>query len=239
MTIQDWGVTFDELEPHYDEFEYLCGTSGQAGNLKGAIQDGGNPFEGPRSRPYPTPPLKQGYGHMLFAEAAQAARLQAVSAAGRQPVAVLHQSARRHARAMHLLRLLRMVRLRQLFQGQPADHDPAGAAAQIEFRRRAPSARSRASISIARARWATGVTYVDASGAEIEQPADLVILCAFQLFNVQLLLLSGHRQALRSAIPAKARSGATSRIRPCRRRSASSTRTNTISIRSSRPARSA
>jgi gluconate 2-dehydrogenase alpha chain len=38
---------------------------------------------------------------------------------------------------------------------------------------------------------ATGVTYVDTSGEEWEQPADLVILCAFQLFNVQLLLLSG------------------------------------------------
>ena len=38
---------------------------------------------------------------------------------------------------------------------------------------------------------ATGVTYVDASGEEWEQPADLCLLCAFQLFNVQLLLLSG------------------------------------------------
>ena len=40
-------------------------------------------------------------------------------------------------------------------------------------------------------KWATGVTYVDSSGTEWEQPADLVLLCAFQLFNVQLLLLSG------------------------------------------------
>jgi len=38
---------------------------------------------------------------------------------------------------------------------------------------------------------ATGVTYVDSSGSEVEQPADLVLLCAFSLFNVQLLLLSG------------------------------------------------
>src|SRR5262249_38433890 len=30
MTIQDWGVTYEELEPHYDKFEYLCGTSGKA-----------------------------------------------------------------------------------------------------------------------------------------------------------------------------------------------------------------
>jgi gluconate 2-dehydrogenase alpha chain len=38
---------------------------------------------------------------------------------------------------------------------------------------------------------ATGVTYVDVEGEEWEQPADLVLLCAFQMFNVRLLLLSG------------------------------------------------
>ncbi|MDI6937054.1 GMC family oxidoreductase, partial [Serratia sp. Se-PFBMAAmG] len=37
---------------------------------------------------------------------------------------------------------------------------------------------------------ATGVTYIDAQGNEVEQPADLVILSAFQLHNVRLLLLS-------------------------------------------------
>ncbi|MEA3195995.1 MAG: gluconate 2-dehydrogenase alpha chain, partial [Gammaproteobacteria bacterium] len=38
---------------------------------------------------------------------------------------------------------------------------------------------------------ATGVTYVDENGAEVEQPADMVILSAFQMHNVRLLLLSG------------------------------------------------
>ena len=41
MTIQDWGVTYDDLEPYYDRFEYLCGISGQAGNVNGPIHDGG------------------------------------------------------------------------------------------------------------------------------------------------------------------------------------------------------
>jgi gluconate 2-dehydrogenase alpha chain len=36
----------------------------------------------------------------------------------------------------------------------------------------------------------TGVTFVDSSGQEWEQPAELVILSAFALFNVQLLLHS-------------------------------------------------
>jgi gluconate 2-dehydrogenase alpha chain len=38
---------------------------------------------------------------------------------------------------------------------------------------------------------ATGVTFVDAGGVEWEQPAELVVLCAYTVFNVQLLMLSG------------------------------------------------
>src|SRR6202140_5310214 len=57
MTIQDWGISYAELEPYYDRFEYTAGISGKAGNLRGAIQPGGNPFEAPRAREYPLPPL--------------------------------------------------------------------------------------------------------------------------------------------------------------------------------------
>src|ERR1700761_3792292 len=71
MTIQNWGITYDELEPYYDRFEYLCGTSGQAGNLRGQIMEGGNPFEGARSRPYPPPAQAQPFSHALFGKAAR------------------------------------------------------------------------------------------------------------------------------------------------------------------------
>jgi gluconate 2-dehydrogenase alpha chain len=37
---------------------------------------------------------------------------------------------------------------------------------------------------------ATGVTFIDKDGVEWEQPADLVILAAYTIFNVQLLMLS-------------------------------------------------
>ena len=40
-------------------------------------------------------------------------------------------------------------------------------------------------------RRATGVTYIDAQGRTVYQPADLVVLCAYQLNNTKLLLLSG------------------------------------------------
>ena len=38
---------------------------------------------------------------------------------------------------------------------------------------------------------ATGVTYIDASGRELEQPADLVVLATYTFNNVRLLLVSG------------------------------------------------
>jgi gluconate 2-dehydrogenase alpha chain len=70
MTIQDWPVSYDELEPHYDRFEKLCGVSGQAGNLGGARIAGGNPFEGPRSENYPNRPIKTAVAPAMFGAAA-------------------------------------------------------------------------------------------------------------------------------------------------------------------------
>ena len=37
MTIQDWGITYAELEPYYDKFEYTAAVSGKAGNIGGRI----------------------------------------------------------------------------------------------------------------------------------------------------------------------------------------------------------
>src|SRR5437879_2520199 len=70
MQLQDWGVSYDELEPYYDKFEYLCGVSGKAGNLRGQKIDGGNVFEGPRQREYPNPPMIRSHAGALFEKAA-------------------------------------------------------------------------------------------------------------------------------------------------------------------------
>jgi len=47
--LQDWGITYDELEPYFNKFEYTAGISGEDNN----------PFWGKRSQPYPTPPMKK------------------------------------------------------------------------------------------------------------------------------------------------------------------------------------
>src|SRR5215470_14535008 len=71
MTIRDWGITYAELEPYYERFEYTAAVSGKAGNLKGKVQPGGNPFEAPRARDYALPPLTQIHASRMFADAAQ------------------------------------------------------------------------------------------------------------------------------------------------------------------------
>ncbi|MDB6169600.1 MAG: family oxidoreductase [Verrucomicrobia bacterium] len=68
MPVQDWGVTYDELEPYHDLFERLFGVSGQAGNLRGQILAGGNPFEAPRRNPYPQAPLEATEAGLMFKE---------------------------------------------------------------------------------------------------------------------------------------------------------------------------
>src|SRR5215467_10639526 len=57
-TVEDWPVSYDDLEPFYDTVEYTLGVSGKAGNFQGRIDPSGNIFEGPRRREYPMPPLR-------------------------------------------------------------------------------------------------------------------------------------------------------------------------------------
>jgi gluconate 2-dehydrogenase alpha chain len=66
MSIQDWGITYDELEPYYDRFEKMAGIAGKAGNLAGKLIPGGNVFEGPRSHEYPVVPQPDSHAGSLL-----------------------------------------------------------------------------------------------------------------------------------------------------------------------------
>jgi len=58
-TLEDWPLTYDELEPYYDRIEYEIGVSGKAGNIQGRLDPSGNVYEGPRQREYPMLPLRE------------------------------------------------------------------------------------------------------------------------------------------------------------------------------------
>ena len=70
-SLADWPLSYADLEPFYDRAEYELGVSGKAGNLQGRKIDGGNPFEAPRRREYPLPPLFVDQAGALFDAAAR------------------------------------------------------------------------------------------------------------------------------------------------------------------------
>jgi gluconate 2-dehydrogenase alpha chain len=190
LSIQDWGVSYEELEPFYDQFEYLAGVSGKAGNLNGKIQDGGNPFEGPRQREYPLPPMAMTYGPTLFAEAARSLGYHPfpqpssnLSAAYTNPLGVKmgqctycgfceRFGCANYSKASAQTSVLPVLMRKSNFEART----------ECEVLK----------INLdASGRNATGVTYADSSGALWEQPAEIVLVCAFAFHNVRMLLLSG------------------------------------------------
>ncbi|WGR70546.1 MULTISPECIES: GMC family oxidoreductase N-terminal domain-containing protein [unclassified Bradyrhizobium] len=187
---QDWDVTYDELEPHYDRFEYLCGTSGQAGNIKGTIMEGGNPFEGPRSRPYPNPPQDQPFSHTLFAKAARDI--------GYKPFPQSSGNMSRPYQNPLGVRLgpctycgfCEWFGCGNYSKASPQTTILPALVRKSNFAARDNSGVTRINLDSSGKR-ATGETFVDAAGDEWEQPADLVLLSAYTIFNIQLLLMSG------------------------------------------------
>jgi gluconate 2-dehydrogenase alpha chain len=57
-TLEDWPLSYEDLENYYDIVEHEVGVSGRAGNIMGKLDPRGNVFEGPRRRDFPMPPLR-------------------------------------------------------------------------------------------------------------------------------------------------------------------------------------
>jgi gluconate 2-dehydrogenase alpha chain len=190
LTIQDWGVSYDELEPHFDFFEKVCGAAGKAGNLRGEKQPGGNPFEGARQNPYPNPPMKQPLATTLFGEAALREGLNPFP----QPSAnVTERYVNPYGAVLHPCTYCGFCERFGCGYYAKADpiicvydrlkgHENFGLKVNSTVMKvnKAPDGKT-----------ATGVTFVGEDGKEYEQPADMVLLCAFGLWNVHLMLLSG------------------------------------------------
>ncbi len=191
MTIQDWGITYAELEPYYERFEYTAGISGKAGNLRGAIQPGGNPFEGPRAREYPLPPLNQSLACDMFTEAAKNAGYHPFP----RPTANASRAYTNPDGAK--IGACQYCGFCERF-GCEANAKGSPLTTVIPIAMRNPNFELRAHAWVTKVlkdssgKRVTGVTYTNVlNGEEYEQPAGLVVLCAYAINNVHLLLLSG------------------------------------------------
>jgi choline dehydrogenase-like flavoprotein len=76
--LADWPVTYADLEPYYTKVEWEIGVSGLAGT---------SPFDPPRSKPYPMPPLPVKSSGVIFEGAARKLGLHPFPA----PMAILSQ----------------------------------------------------------------------------------------------------------------------------------------------------
>ena len=190
LQLQDWGVTFDEIEHCYDRYEYLCGTSGKAGVVNGRVQPGGNPFEGSRSREYPNPPLKRPYCASLFEQAA--------SNLGLHPFPVPAANLSRpyvNPLGIAMGECTYCGYCERFGCANYSKSTPQTTILPVLIKKRNFELRTECEVMKINlhpdGKSAKSITYVDATGTEYEQPGDLVILCGYGLMNVRMMFLSG------------------------------------------------
>ena len=189
--LQDWGVTYDALEPYYMRAENLLGISGKAGNIRGEKIAGGNIFEGWRSAEYPTPPTKVPYFSELFR--------QAVNSLGHHPYPVpAATTSTLYTNPDGITRPgCTYCGFCETFGCMiGAKSQPTNTLLPIINKRKNVSIRTGATVlrivhdsSLNRGK-SRGVTYVDSNGQEFFQPAELIFLASWTLNNTRLLLLS-------------------------------------------------
>lgn len=170
----DWPIRYSDLEPFYTKAEYDLGISGLAG---------ANPFEGPRSKPYPLPPMPVKSSGVLFERATRKLGLHPFPA----PVAILSQPYRGRGACVHCgfceafgceIRAKSSTRVSVI----PA----AEKTGLCEIR---PDSYVRKIETDGRGR-ATGAIYFDADRHEIFQRARAVVVCANGVESPKLLLVS-------------------------------------------------
>ena len=189
LIVQDWGVTYADLEPYYDRFEKIAGISGMAGNLDGKLVEGGNPYEGPRKNDYPLPPLKTTRLTDIFEKGAKSLGLKPfmvpaaqTSGAYTNPLGVKMGPCTYCGYCLYY------------GCGNWSKGSPNACVIPALMTRDNFSVITNATVIKANladdGKTATGVTYVDQDGQYWEQPAGIVVFSAFQAQNVRLLLLS-------------------------------------------------
>ena len=190
LTSQDWGVTYEELEPHYAWAEDMMGVSGQAGVIGGETVEGGNPFEGSRSAGYPLPAFERHAAGAKFIEETRAQGLNPF------PVPVANAShAHTNAYGVTMNECVVCGHCPSFAcaygaKGSPVNSIHPALMGRDGFEARPHAAVTRVETDPATG-LATGVTYVDGAGTETFQPADMVFLAAYAFDNTRLMLLSG------------------------------------------------
>jgi gluconate 2-dehydrogenase alpha chain len=187
MTIQDWGVTYDQLEPYYDKFEKMAGIAGKAGNLKGKLIPGGNVFEGARSSEFPVRPQPDSHPGSLLRKAALELGYHPFPApSANLPVAYKNPDGVSRGPCTYCGFCERFG----CEVGAKADPTVTVIPLALKTGRFELRMRANAFQITNDGKTAKSVLYYDAHGAIQEQPADIVIVASYVFNNARLLLMS-------------------------------------------------
>ncbi|QAY68066.1 GMC family oxidoreductase [Paenibacillus protaetiae] len=180
MIIQDWGITYDELEPYFVKYEQMAGISGEP--------EVNEKHRGKMSKPFPTPPMKKSPAMKMFEDAAKSLNLSpyAMSSANLSQDYTNPDGIQRGA--------CQYCAFCERFGCEyGAKADPTVTVIPVAQKTGNLEIRTHANVTkvIHNGGKATGVVYVNTpTGEEFEQPADIVILASFVFSNVKLLLHS-------------------------------------------------
>jgi choline dehydrogenase-like flavoprotein len=174
----DWPITYADLEPYYTKVEWEIGVSGLAG---------ASPFEPPRTRPYPMPPLPVKGSGVLLERGARKLGLHPIPS----PMAINSQPFRGrpaciHCGFCHGFACEIGAKASTLSTVIPE----AEATRRCEVRPDSYVVR----IDTNRQGRATGVTYFDRDRRERFQRARAVVVCANGAETPRLLLMSANAQ---------------------------------------------
>jgi choline dehydrogenase-like flavoprotein len=174
----DWPITYADLEPYYTQVEWEVGVSGLAGVT---------PFDPPRTKPYPMPPLPVKASGVLFERGARKLGLHPVPA----PMAINSQPYRGrpacvHCGFCHGFACEVVAKASTLTTVIPE----AEATGRCEVRPDSYVAR----IETSKQGRTTGVAYFDRNRQERFQKAKAVVVCANGAETPRLLLMSSNAQ---------------------------------------------
>lgn len=170
----DWPITYSDLEPYYTKVEWEIGVSGLAGS---------SPFDPPRSKPYPVPPLPVKSSGVLMERGARKLGLHPFPA----PMAILSQPHNGRNACIH-------CGFCEQF-GCEVGAKSSSLATVIRVAEKTGRSEIRPEsyvrrIEIDGSGRVTGVTYFDSKGTEVFQKAKAVVVCANGAETPRLLLMS-------------------------------------------------
>ena len=176
-TLQDWGITYDELEPYFYQFELTTGLSGEE-----------NPLGAPRENDYPTPPMKSTPILDRFKEAAKNLELHPFQMPSANLSEKYENPDGQTINACQYCGYCERFGCEYGAKTSPNITVIPTAQKTGDFELRTDSNVVEILHEDGKA---TGVRYVDVkTGEEFDQPADVVILTSYVLNNTRLLLES-------------------------------------------------